>query len=795
MQFTYTPDGDLDTLTAVNAATGNQVTQYIYGTTLSDSAIASSSLLRREIYPDSTGTSDSVSYTYNRQSQRTSLTDQNGTTRQYDFDALGRQTQDRVTTLGAGVDGAIRRVEQTYNVRGNVSAVTCYNNPSVGSGSIVNQITRQFDGFGQVTNTFQSHSGAVNPASTPSVGRSYTDGSGNVLRPTATLYPNGREVTLDYGSSGSITDKLNQVSSLVDDDSTVLAAYEYLGLGTFVQQDSTQADLRYTLISPTLSTDPDTGDIYSGLDRFGRVKDVRWRDVSADTDLSRIEYGYDRASNRTWRENPSDPNREHDWLYQYDGLNRLQSAQRGQLNGTHTAITSLDAAQCWTLDSTGNWKEFRQDENGDGTWDFNQTRTANEVNEITDISNTPSDIWATPVYDRNGNTTTNPRPDLGTDATMTATFDAWNRMTKLVDDATSNVLLENQFDGRNFRVVAKEYTSGTLARTRQYYFTDAWQCVEEHVDTSNTPRRQYVWGMRYIDDLVLRDRDISPSGGLLTERLYYLADANWNTTAVVSDSGSVQERYEYDPYGNLSIFAANFTPRAVSSYGVHYTYTTREWTPDAGLYYFRNRWYDAQLGRFSSRDPIGYLDGASLYQYVQGSPLTSVDPFGLYERAPGIKDCLDDFWQDPSYMRHLQEDYKHETKHRREAMKRCKNPLEPRRDFWCKRAMSREDDRQKACRKIASLLDCFEKVCGPWSESVEDLKNALKNLLDGPCRDTFSVPVPETLPNPVPVPSNPNIVPIERYIPATRPTVRPGWGIPSLPIFIMPIFPTVPNMA
>ncbi|TWT55980.1 tRNA3(Ser)-specific nuclease WapA precursor [Allorhodopirellula solitaria] len=635
VQFTYTPDGDLKTLTAVNASTGNQVTQYIYGTTLSDSAIASSSLLRREIYPDSTGTSDSVSYTYNRQSQRTSLTDQNGTTRQYDFDALGRQTQDRVTTLGAGVDGTIRRVEQTYDVRGNVSAVTCYNNASVGSGSIENQITRQFDGFGQVTKTFQSHSGAVNPASTPSVGRSYTNGSGNVLRPTATLYPNGREVTLDYGSSGSITDKMNQVSSLIDDDATVLAAYNYLGLSTFVQQDSAQADLRYTLISPTLSTDPDTGDIYSGLDRFGRVKDVRWRDVSAGTDLSRIEYGYDRASNRAWRENPSDPNREHDWLYAYDGLNRLQSAQRGQLNGTHSAITSLDAAQCWTLDPTGNWKEFRQDENGDGTWDFNQTRTANEVNEITDISNTPSDIWATPVYDRNGNTTTNPRPDLGTDATMTATFDAWNRMTKLVDDATSNVLLENQFDGRNFRVAAKEYTSGTLARTREYYFTDAWQCVEEHVDTSNTPRRQYVWGMRYIDDLVLRDRDISPSGGLLTERLYYLADANWNTTAVVSDSGSVQERYEYDPYGNLSIFAANFTPRAVSTFGVHYTYTSREWTPDAGLYYFRNRWYDAQLGRFSSRDPIGYRGGScDLYQYVSSNPLRRTDPSGKQWTEP-----------------------------------------------------------------------------------------------------------------------------------------------------------------
>ncbi|MEO9594359.1 RHS repeat domain-containing protein [Rhodopirellula bahusiensis] len=375
-----------------------------------------------------------------------------------------------------------------------------------------------------------------------------------------------------------------------------------------------------------MSTDPDTGDIYSGLDRFGRVKDVRWRDVSASSDLSRIEYGYDRASNRIWRENPSDPNREHDWLYAYDGLNRLQSAQRGQLNGTHTAITSLDSAQCWTLDATGNWKEFRQDENGNGTWDFNQTRTANAVNEITDISNTPSDIWATPAYDKNGNTTTNPRPDLGTNATMTATFDAWNRMTKLVDDSNSNILLENQYDGRNFRIVAKEYTSGTLDQTREYYFTEGWQCLEEHVDTTSMPRRHYVWGMRYIDDLVLRDRDITPSGGLMSERLYYLADANWNTTAVVSDSGTVQERYEYDPYGDLSVFAADYTPRSSSNYAVHYTYTSREWTSVVGLFYFRNRWCDAELGSFSSRDPIGYVDGENLYSSYMG--VSKTDRYG-----------------------------------------------------------------------------------------------------------------------------------------------------------------------
>lgn len=77
VRFTYTPDSNRKTITAVNADTGDQVTQYIYGTTLASSGIATSHLLSQEIFPDSTGPSDRITHTYNRQSEETSLTDQN----------------------------------------------------------------------------------------------------------------------------------------------------------------------------------------------------------------------------------------------------------------------------------------------------------------------------------------------------------------------------------------------------------------------------------------------------------------------------------------------------------------------------------------------------------------------------------------------------------------------------------------------------------------------------------------------------------------------------------------------
>jgi RHS repeat-associated protein len=50
-------------------------------------------------------------------------------------------------------------------------------------------------------------------------------------------------------------------------------------------------------------------------------------------------------------------------------------------------------------------------------------------------------------------------------------------------------------------------------------------------------------------------------------------------------------------------------------------------------YYYRHRVYAAQLGRFLSRDPIGYADGHNVLQYVSGNAVGTADPHGL-KRLP-----------------------------------------------------------------------------------------------------------------------------------------------------------------
>jgi hypothetical protein len=39
--------------------------------------------------------------------------------------------------------------------------------------------------------------------------------------------------------------------------------------------------------------------------------------------------------------------------------------------------------------------------------------------------------------------------------------------------------------------------------------------------------------------------------------------------------------------------------------------------------------YDASIGRFLQRDPLGYWDSMNLFEYVFNNPINFLDPFGL----------------------------------------------------------------------------------------------------------------------------------------------------------------------
>jgi RHS repeat-associated protein len=58
------------------------------------------------------------------------------------------------------------------------------------------------------------------------------------------------------------------------------------------------------------------------------------------------------------------------------------------------------------------------------------------------------------------------------------------------------------------------------------------------------------------------------------------------------------------------------------------TFHGRPLDPETGLLYFRHRYYDPQLGRFITPDPMGFVDGPSMYQFARNNPLDFADPTG-----------------------------------------------------------------------------------------------------------------------------------------------------------------------
>jgi RHS repeat-associated protein len=180
---------------------------------------------------------------------------------------------------------------------------------------------------------------------------------------------------------------------------------------------------------------------------------------------------------------------------------------------------------------------------------------------------------------------------------------------------------------------------------RHFYYNAGWQLLETRKTTTETtapdtlnPECQYVWSQRYIDAPVLRDRDsdddsetgdLGQEGSGLDERLYYCTDAQMNVTALVTAAGTVVERYAYDPYGQPIFHDGSWGSQTSSSHGNAILYGGYYFDAETGFYHVRNRMYHPLLGRWLTRDPLGYVDGMSLYEYCRGNSICGLDPMGL----------------------------------------------------------------------------------------------------------------------------------------------------------------------
>ena len=675
------------TITADVPGGGDQVTTYTYGTTkgvsAGDSEIATGHLLQKVAYPDSTGSSDTVTYAYDAQGRQDWMKDQSGNIIETTFDNAGRETSRAVTTLASGFNGDVRRIETSYTNRGQVENVTQYDAAS--SGSIVDEVEYAYTRHGGVEYFYQDMNSAVNTGAGDHYSIQYgwelSTGGRESWRRTGVILPSGNTLTYQYSSG--IDDEVSRLS-IIKDDSLRLAEYDYLGYTRVVGQTYAIPDLMQEYYGST------SGD-YSGFDRFGRVVRSRWqRDTgSGDIDVYDVELAYDRNSNITLAEDAIIPGR--DVEYTMDSLNRLVQAEEGTWSGS--AITSKTRDEEWTLDHLGNWDSHQLDLDGDGSYggadELDETRTHNAVNELlTRDLDGMGGADETLTYNAVGQLTDD-------DSEWEYVYDAFGRLCE-VKNQSSALVAEYRYNGLGFQIGeltdtnVDSYVNGS--DTWHYSaFDERWRKLATFKGSITSPFEEFVphnaglnggGGSSYINDTVLRDKDVDEDvNHILEQRIFYLNNWRGDVVGLVTSTGYQGEFVRYSAYGtpfnypggdansdgetnaadgtvisgwvsgmaydlrgdldldgdvdasDSTAFSAAYTGStggrgALSGQGSWYGYAGMGWATSS-TYLSRNRRFRPLSGAWSARDHVESKGSFGLYQYVWSRPMVLVDHSGL----------------------------------------------------------------------------------------------------------------------------------------------------------------------
>jgi len=172
-----------------------------------------------------------------------------------------------------------------------------------------------------------------------------------------------------------------------------------------------------------------------------------------------------------------------------------------------------------------------------------------------------------------------------------------------------SLTVEYVIDGQNRRIGKK--VNGTL--TQGFLYQNQLNSVAE-LDGTGAVVSRFVYGTKAnVPDYMIK--------GGVTYRV--VSDHLGSVRLVInSATGAIAQRLDYDAFGDiLQDTNPGFQPFGFAG-GLYDQHT--------GLTRFGYRDYDAQIGRWTSKDPLFFRGrGTNLYAYVLNDPINFVDPLGF----------------------------------------------------------------------------------------------------------------------------------------------------------------------
>ncbi|MFV3287037.1 RHS repeat domain-containing protein, partial [Pseudomonas sp. NY15356] len=216
-------------------------------------------------------------------------------------------------------------------------------------------------------------------------------------------------------------------------------------------------------------------------------------------------------------------------------------------------------------------------------------------------------------------------------------YDPWGN---LIEKRSGHSKLQTfAYDCENRLVRAETVVNGKLESRGEYRYDSLGRRIAKQAEINGeVEQKRFLWqGLRML-------REETPGQSILYfyepgsyaplarvdqvegegQKVYYFHTDQIGTPLELTDSeGEIVWQLTYRSWGEIEQFAVNKLEQNLRFQGQYFDNET-------GLHYNTFRYYDPEIGRFISHDPIGLLGGFNLYRYVS-SPVTGIDPWGWCE--------------------------------------------------------------------------------------------------------------------------------------------------------------------
>ena len=581
-------------------------------------------------------------YRYDDYGNCISKTDCMGNVTEYTYDALNRQT---------GTSDAAGKEAYTYDAQNNLIR------------------HRTACGSGQETEYLYTYTqdGMLKESKDPLQGISSIAYNRNRQIASVTD-PLGNETVYQYDSAGRIsrvrtaadtqTEYTYNAQGLLASEKTADAKtdYTYDALGRILTKVDALGRVTYTydansnITKVTEQQNGRTTTIKRSFDALNRVTSV------TDANGKTVSYSYDELGNRISLTYPGGEI----VRYSYDKCGDLLTVTEpdGSVNtytydkkGRCTGLKRADGTEESYSYDKADRLSAQTDKNADGTIRNSYTYTYDGAGNIIKIGGTADTAagHAVMTYDRDNRLATYNGEKVTYDergnmlhgplngAMGDYTYDCRNRL--IETKAADGTVTAYTYDAENTRLTEEtENTRHTFVTDKETTYSQLLTetISEKHLLTyKETATITYTYGNGLISDSRKEAKDSD------TEKRYYHYNHIGSTTAITDADGDLVYRIAYGTYGELTgIYDTDGDPvedktAVIRSENLRFLYNGRYGveTGANGLYYMRARYYNPQIKRFINRDIIdgSITDSQSLnkYSYVQGNPISLVDPFGL----------------------------------------------------------------------------------------------------------------------------------------------------------------------